>query len=208
MRQLCQSRFGHCYLVVRRIGSNETLEGTMQPQESTAESGMELHDLLLDREFRMRLLSSRDAHRETIALHTLAKVFADEPETILQELVNFAVEYCGADAAGISLEEADANGDLRFRWVAVAGSFAQYVNGTTPRFFSPCGTCLSAGRAQFFRVSQPYYDFLGVTAEPIVDGMLIPWVSQQMRGTVWVVSHTSPQRFDINDYELLKSLAD
>jgi len=91
--------------------------------------------------------------------------------------------------------------------VAIAGSFAQYLDETTPRFFSPCGTCLNSGRAQLYRVTKPYYDYLGVTAEPITDGMLIPWVSEKLRGTIWAVAHQSRENFDIGDYELLNTLA-
>lgn len=172
------------------------------------ESGMELRDLLEDPEFPYRAKKIRNPKRESAALLRLGQVFAESPETILQVLVDIAVEFCGADSAGISLEESDSAGEQRFRWVAIAGSFAQYVDGTTPRFFSPCGTCLSSGRAQLYRVTKPYYDFLGVTAEPITDGMLIPWVSEKMRGTIWAVSHRSRETFDSNDYELLDTLAD
>jgi hypothetical protein len=49
---------------------------------------------------------------------------------------------------------------------------------------------------------------LGVTAEPIIDGMLIPWSNEFMRGTLWAVSHASAEAFSFEDYELLNSLAD
>lgn len=38
--------------------------------------------------------------------------------------------------------------------------------------------------------------------------MLIPWETDQIRGTIWAVSHTSEEAFDRADYELLKSLSD
>lgn len=128
---------------------------------------------------------------------------------MLKKLVDVAVEYCGADSAGISLEEKNADtGEMQFRWVAIAGSFAQYLHGTTPRFFSPCGTCLSSGRPQHYKVTKPYYDFLGVTAEPITDGLLVPWEGEDIRGTIWAVAHSSSEAFDLEDYKLLRSLAD
>jgi hypothetical protein len=55
---------------------------------------------------------------------------------------------------------------------------------------------------------KPYYDFLGVTAEPILDGILIPWESENMRGTLWAVSHKSDSVFDMSDYNALQRLAD
>ena len=171
------------------------------------DTGMELRDLLCDSEFCLRRCSSDRADRRFDALDRLAHVFAEAPEVVLQKLVDIAVEFCGADSSGISLEESN-GAEPRFRWIVIAGSFSQYVNGTTPRFFSPCGTCLDSGRAQLYRVTKPYYDFLGVEAEEIRDGILIPWFSDSMRGTIWAVSHRSHEAFNMEDYKLLSSLAD
>lgn len=170
--------------------------------------GMELHDLLSDREFLDRIDASHRAEKRFEALQTLARVFTDAPQVVLQRLVDIAVEFCGADSAGISLEEPDEQGHPTFRWVAVSGTFSRYLNGRTPRFFSPCGTCLSTGRPQHYRVTKPYYDFLGVVADPITDGMLIPWMSDHHKGTIWAVSHGSAQTFNSEDYKLLSALAD
>lgn len=169
---------------------------------------MELRDLLTDTDFLQRRLHARPTGHEAAALRRLARVLAGNMDQVLQELVEIALEFCDAESAGISLEEKDEEGNLRFRWVAIAGSFAKYLHGTTPRFFSPCGTCLDAGRPQLYRVTQPYYDFLGVQAEPITDGMLIPWSCDEVRGTLWAVGHSSREIFDLDDYKLLSSLAD
>jgi hypothetical protein len=175
---------------------------------ATSDTGMELRDLLSDRAFLSRTGKRRDLQQPFDALRRITQVFATHPEDVLQELVNVAMTCCGADSAGISLEEPDQSAKPTFRWVAVAGSFSQYIEGRTPRFFSPCGTCLDSGRPQLYRVTKPYYDFLGVTAEPITDGMLIPWEADRIRGTIWAVSHTSELAFERADYELLKSLSD
>ena len=178
----------------------------MGPVENV-ETGMDLRDLLDDVEFLGRKKPQRSPARHLAALQSLAQVFADTPDRVLQKLVDVAVEFCGADSAGISLEEMDDKGEMTFRWVAIAGSFSQYLNGRTPRF-SPCGTCLNSGRPHLYSVTKPYYDFLGVVAEPISDGMLIPWQSEDVRGTVWAVSHRSDEAFDLEDYRLLRSVAD
>lgn len=180
----------------------------MTVQVEDAASGMELRDLLSDTDFLRRLRSPHRSDQRFEALQGLARVFAESPTVLLQKLVDSAVEFCGADSAGVSLEEPDEAGQLRFRWIVIAGSFAQYLNGVTPRFFSPCGTCLDRGRPQLYRVTQPYYDFLGVTADPITDGMLIPWMSDRTRGTLWAVAHHSDKAFDLDDYKLLNTLAD
>jgi hypothetical protein len=177
----------------------------MQTEAGPCDTGMSLRDLLADPRFPLRAKKSRELNAESLALRRLSRVFTLNPESVLQELVNIAVEFCGADSAGISLEEPE-NGT--FRWIVVAGSFSQYLGGRTPRNYSPCGTCLDSGRAQLYGVTKPYYDHLGVTAEPIIDGMLIPWSSELLRGTLWSVSHSSEEAFCSEDYELLKSLAD
>jgi signal transduction histidine kinase len=201
------------FLYISEGEVNARLLTSLQDKEMTAppnitDPGMELHDLLLDTEFLDRNDVSSRAVRRFEALQTLAHVFTEEPQVVLQKLVDIAVEFCGADSAGISLEEPDEQGNPTFRWVAISGTFSQYLNGRTPRFFSPCGTCLSTGRAQHYRVTKPYYDFLGVVAEPITDGMLIPWMSDQNRGTIWAISHGSPRTFNSEDYKLLDALAD
>jgi hypothetical protein len=181
----------------------------MEPELSTtSETGMEFRDLLSDEAFLSRSRKKRDFQQPFDALRRVTEVFATRPENVLQELVNIAMTFCGADSAGISLEEPDASGKPTFRWVAIAGTFSQYLEGRTPRFFSPCGTCLDSGRPHLYRVTKPYYDFLGVTAKPITDGMLIPWETEQIRGTIWAVSHGSEEAFERQDYDLLKSLSD
>ncbi len=180
----------------------------MSAGQQVSDTGMELRDLLQDEDFAARPLRPRSLDHNTEAIRRLAHVFAEKPEVVLQELVDIAVESCGADSAGISLEENHENGEKIFRWVAISGSFARYVHATTPRFFSPCGTCLDSGKAQLYRVTKPYYDFLSVTADEITDGMLIPWINDSLRGTIWAVAHHSQQAFDIEDYKLLNSLAD
>jgi hypothetical protein len=166
---------------------------------------MHLRDLLADERFHQRAMKPRNPDRESIALRRLSRVFAENESSVLQELVNTAVEFCGADSAGISLEEPENN---TFRWVVIAGSFSPYRDGRTPRNYSPCGTCLDTGRPQLYRLTQPFYDHLGVTAEAITDGILIPWSNEFLRGTLWAVSHSSEEAFDPDDYVLLRSLAD
>lgn len=167
-----------------------------------------MHDLLWSGNFARRELKSHKADWEQQALKRLAPHMPTSPKATLQELTNVAVEFCGADSAGISLEESDGKGGLQFRWVAVAGSFERYLHGVTPRDHSPCAVCVNRWEPQLYTVSKPFYDFLGVVAEPILDGMLIPWRSDLLLGTIWAVSHKSAEAFDMSDYSTLRRLAD
>ena len=180
----------------------------MNEQAASKNTGMDLRDLLTDRKFIRRRARRRDPRGEVKALRQLACAIAVGKDTVLEELVEVTVRYCGADSAGISLLETATSGEQRFRWVAVAGTFAKYLHGTTPRNYSPCGTTLDRNRPQLYTVSRPYYDFLGVEADDITDGMLIPWVHGNAQGTLWAVSHRSRPTFCHADYLLLNSLAE
>lgn len=173
-----------------------------------SESGMELRDLLADAEFPLRKRRFRQESCTADAYRTVARVFAENPDVIVQHLVDAATTFCAADSAGISLEDGEDEGERKFRWIAISGTFASFIGGTTPRFFSPCGTTLDRGRAQLYRVSKPYYDYLGIKAEPITDGILIPWQAGEVRGTIWVVSHQYQEAFDMEDFKLIEGLAD
>jgi PAS domain S-box-containing protein len=172
---------------------------------SQSDSGMDLRDLLNDAGFKNRPKQPRDPNRTAIALRHLLKLLAEDREPVLKELVEAAMTFCSAESAGISLEETETG---TFRWVAIAGAFARYLDGRVPRNYSPCGTCLDTGRPQLFRVTRPYYDYLGVVADPVTDGILIPWSNEYLKGTLWCVSHSSAEAFDFDDYEFLRGLAD
>ncbi len=186
-----------------------TVNQALDQFKKRAESGMELRDLLADPMFPRRKKRPRqEIFTAAEAYGSIARVFADNPEVILQRLVEAATSFCGADSAGISLEEGDGDGPQRFRWIAICGSFAPFLGGTTPRFFSPCGTTLDRGRVQLYRVGKTYYDYLGIKADPITDGILMPWQAGEMRGTIWVVSHRHREAFDMADVKLMGGLAD
>jgi hypothetical protein len=170
--------------------------------------GFEMHDLLWSSEFVRRELKPHADNWEQQVFKRLSPHLSSSSTAMLQELTKIAVDYCGADSSGISLEEPDEKIGQHFRWIAVAGSFEKYLHGTTPRNFSPCAVCVDRWQPQLYKVSKPYYDFLGVVAEPILDGLLIPWKSDFRLGTIWAVSHKSASAFDMNDYATLRRLAD
>ena len=169
--------------------------------------GVQIADLLDDSAFARRHHHSRDKLQREEGLKRLARVFAERPERILQELADVALELCAADSAGISVEEV-AESKHDFRWVATSGKYVPLQNATLPYDFAPCGICLARGRPQLFCVGQSFFDLLGVNADLVTDGMLIPWQVEDIRGTIWVVSHCETEAFDRDDYETVQSLAD
>jgi signal transduction histidine kinase len=146
-----------------------------------------------------RLPNHRKNHH---ALGVLAGEMADNPRNMLQKLVEIAVDLCDADTAGISLLDGDV-----FRWVAVAGVFASYRGGTMPRDESPCGVCIDRDTTQLMYL--PDRCFPALLAEPrFVEALLIPFHDHgKAVGTVWVVSHTNERKFDKEDEQIVRTLA-
>ena len=173
----------------------------------TAAPGVEIVSLLENPSFQSRPRHRREAAEREDGMRRLARVFADRPERILQELVDVARELCGADSAGVSVAEPGAEPPV-FRWVATSGNYVPFQNAALPYDFAPCSICLERNEPQHFRVGQAFFDILGVPADLVTDGMLIPWQVEDIRGTIWVVAHQQDEAFDQHDYETVQALAD
>jgi hypothetical protein len=132
----------------------------------------------------------------------------DVPETILQELVNAAVDLCGADSAGISIEKKDGSDQQFYHWIATAGVYSGFVNAILPRDPSACGLCLERGHPQHFTVSKKFFDILGIEAPLVTDGILLPCKTEDTRGTIFVMAHGRTEAFDQSDARIMTMLAD
>ena len=176
-------------------------------QARNAAPGVEIVTLVGNAVFENRPPHNRDPFELEAGMRRLARVFAEHPDRILQELVDVAREVSGADSAGVSVEEPSANPPA-FRWVATSGKYLPFRNARLPYEFAPCSICLERGEAQHFRVGQAFFDILGVPADLVTDGMLIPWQVEDMRGTLWVVAHGETEAFDKHDYRTVQGMAD
>jgi GAF domain-containing protein len=174
----------------------------------TEQTGLEVEDLREDHIFAKRNLHERDAVRQMNGLARLTRAFVENPDNILQELVDTAVELCEADSAGISVVKPDATDESYYNWVAAAGEYSPFFNAMLPRYPSACGICLERGEVQHFRVTKRFFDILGVEAAPILDGLLLPWFEGDTQGTIFVMSHKNHEAFDANDVKLMRTLAD
>jgi signal transduction histidine kinase len=172
------------------------------------DTGLEVIDILSDPQYAGRKPSARDVSSQMAGLQRLAHAFVENPETILQELVNAAVTLCGADSAGISIERDDRTDEHFYHWVATAGEYSGFLNAILPRYPSACGICLERGRPQLFRVSQRFFEILGVDAPLVTDGILLPWQVDGMRGTIFVMAHRRSEAFDHGDIRTMQTLAD
>src|SRR3984957_8293253 len=172
------------------------------------ETGLEVIDLQGGASFSARRLHVRDVAAQMEGMRRLARAFVQSPDTILQELVNAAVDLCGADSAGISLETEDGGDESFYRWVATAGEYAHFLDATLPRYPSACGLCLERGQPQLFRVTQKFFDLMGIEAPLVTDGILLPWKVEEVRGTVWIMAHGREEAFDGDDLRMMQMLAD
>ena len=173
-----------------------------------ADCGLEVVDLQSDPDFMGRPLHERNPTVQMAGMHRVARSFVDAPEQSLQELVNAGIELCGADSAGISVEREGKTEDNYYEWVATAGEYAGFQNAMLPRLPSACGICLERGKPQRFRVSQGFFDLMGIEAALVTDGILLPWQLGPLRGTIWIMAHGRTEAFDVDDYHMMQMLAD
>jgi hypothetical protein len=175
---------------------------------TTLETGLEVSDIASSAEFARRRIHDRDLATQMEGMRRIARAFVESPETILQELVKAAVELCGADSAGISIEKQDGSEDQFYQWIATAGEYTGFLDALLPRYPSACGICLERGRPQHFRVSKQFFDILNVEAPLVTDGILLPWHVDEIRGTIFIMAHGREEAFDQGDCGMMQMLAD
>jgi GAF domain-containing protein len=162
--------------------------------------------VISNHELRNRPARARDAAKENRSLLSLAQKLKSSRKSILQDLVELALDLCSAHSSGISiLEEED--GQQVFRWHGVAGEWSQYVGGTMPRNISPCGTVLDRNIPLLLSHPERHFPFPPQVTPPIVEVLLIPFhVGSRPIGTLWAIAHDESRRFDLEDERLLSSL--
>jgi RNA polymerase sigma factor (sigma-70 family) len=183
-------------------------DGSTDEAQFSEETGLEVFDLDTHPEFTARRLHRRDLTLQMEGLRRLTHSFVQSPDTILQELVNAAVDLCGADSAGISLETEEKSDANYYHWVATAGQYNGFLNAVLPRYPSACGICLERGKPQLFRVHQRFFDIMGIKAPLVTDGILLPWQVEETRGTIFIMAHGRIAAFDKDDGQMMRVLAD
>jgi RNA polymerase sigma factor (sigma-70 family) len=181
---------------------------TAEVAGASDDTGLEVLDLDTNPEFTERNLHTRDVTMQMEGLRRLTHSFVQSPDTILQELVNAAVDLCGADSAGISLETEEKSDANYYHWVATAGQYNGFLNAVLPRYPSACGICLDRGKPQLFRVRQRFFDIMGIDAPLVTDGILLPWQVEETRGTIFIMAHGRTAAFDKDDGQMMRILAD
>lgn len=167
-----------------------------------------LDDVLITAELHRRAARPHDFEAENGALSALARTLSEDPQGILQALVDMALVLCRADSAGISLLEPGEDGGA-FRWSATAGCFTSKRGGTIPRVVSPCGVVLERDAVLLFdRPGRYFGEFAGVDL-PTYEKLFVPFhFAGQPIGALWVAAHTPQRNFDAEDARLLQSLSE
>jgi PAS domain S-box-containing protein len=131
----------------------------------------------------------------------------DSPQTMLQKVVEAALDLCVADSAGVSiLDPRSATGT--FRWHAVTGQLSAEVGRQIPGNASPCRTVLNENKPLLFTYPERHFDYGAEIHLPIVEALLVPFeAKEKLEGTLWVISHSPSRQFDIEDRRVLTSLS-
>ena len=144
---------------------------------------------------------------ENRVLLRLARAQSGSRERLLQEIADAALALCDAGSSGISLIEGS---DLhkQFRWFAVAGLCTGLQGKTTAWQECPCRVALEAAAPQLFVRPQDHFRSLQFPGVDIAEGLVVPIPTDNGPvGAIWVMSHTSARRFDLEDVRLLSDLA-
>src|SRR5258708_29495088 len=100
-----------------------------------------LHEVIANQVLERRAVRVRDAATEEQAMQSLRDALTGSPRSVLQKLVEVALELCLAHSAGVSLLETEYE-EPHFRWYAVAGAWRELPWTTLPPGLRPCGPAL------------------------------------------------------------------
>jgi hypothetical protein len=171
-------------------------------------TGLQIQDVREDKAFAARQLHSHSPEAQVMAMRRLVRSVLNSDESVLQTLVDMAVELCGADSAGLSLVLPNATDALCHRWVATSGKYTPFMGADLPRYPSACGVSLELGGPQHFRFEPEYFEILGIEAQPIADGITLPWYVDDLQGTLFILSHQRHEAFDLRDCQMMELLSD
>jgi signal transduction histidine kinase len=172
------------------------------------EVAVKLDDIVITDALARRPRRVADYKAENDALRALAQHLVDAPETLLQRLVDMALQLCRCGSVGISIPETLPDGQRMFRWAAAAGSYGKYEGKTIPGDLSPSSVCLDRGSPQLFSYPARYFSFFHGMEPEIVEGLVIELRGHgEPVGTLWIALHDHDRAFDLEDVRLMTSLA-
>jgi signal transduction histidine kinase len=170
---------------------------------------VKLEDVLITGQLYSRPQKTRDPREEAESLQRLARVMARKPHKLVETLLEMALSLCGAGTAGISLLEERPGASGVFRWTHLKGTLEAYVGKVKPKNFSPSAVCLDLGCPQLFSYPARYFKSFRDVNPAIVESLIFPLpISEEIQGTLWIVSHHENVKFDSEDVRLMTALAE
>lgn len=165
-----------------------------------------LSTLIVTDKLRSRPQRAPNYEAENKALVSLAETLANRSDDMLQKLAEHAVSLCGAHSAGISLLDVE-DGQPIFRWRAIHGTLQPFINGTMPRFFSPCGVVVDQKQPLLIQNPILHYPYISSLGVDLFEVLLVPFqIDGRPVGTLWVVAHDAKTHFVQEDLRCLESL--
>jgi two-component sensor histidine kinase len=172
-----------------------------------ADSRVPLEHVITTADLSRRTSRPPDYECESRALAGLMAALANQPsaDSVLQKLVDTALQLCRAHSAGISILETGTHGDV-FRWRAVAGSCSIHRGETIPRE-SPCGAVLDRNSTLLMAYPERHFTCARNIKPPIAEELLVPLsVGGKPVGAIWIIAHDQSRSFDAEDERLMTSL--
>jgi two-component sensor histidine kinase len=156
-------------------------------------------------ELRRRSPPDPDYLREKLAIQDLAGRMSSAPNEVLPCLVELAMQICGANSAGVSILEAEAE---QFRWFVPTGILSIFEGATTPRNVSPSGVCLDAGGPVLMARPERVYDWIRDAGITVPEVLLVPLMVKGSNpiGTLWIVADAA-HHFDSGHARIMTELA-
>lgn len=145
---------------------------------------------------------------EAEVLRRLLVELAKSPTSVLQKLTDVILEVCQCESAGVTIEETDNQIDA-FRWKALSGKVAPFINQTVPKNISMCEFISSSKKPQLLTEPARHFSYLSELQMPVREVLVVPFFHDgQVIGTVWAATHTTSKNFDLEDLRFLTSLSD
>jgi signal transduction histidine kinase/ActR/RegA family two-component response regulator len=167
-----------------------------------------LEEVIATAELERRPTRAPDFESESRALVGLMRALREADTNVLQKLADTALRLCGAQSAGVSIEEEE-EGRRVFRWHGAAGRWASLRGRTIPRDSSPCGTVLERNTPVLMKRPARFFTMPCADSLPVTETLLVPFTADGVTvGTVWLGSHDEGRRFDREDLRLLTSLSE
>lgn len=171
---------------------------------------VEAEDVVITQRLYRRRSRAAALESELAAHRELSALMAVDPQRAIQRFLDLAIELCpSAGSAGLSELVEPAQGEAYFEWTAMSGALAQYVGGSTPREFSPCGLCLDQHHTILVERPGRVFTYFNDAQPEILEGLIVPLYDTGKRpiGTLWVTSHKAGCKFDPTDARVMEQLA-